>query len=71
MLSDVVDDQFLTKYRALLDAEDEAFDELEHAYEEGDRDHFDGDLAAWRAAIDRKLSYLHRLGLVSAPALTH
>ena len=26
MLCDVVDDQFLTKYRSLLDAEDEAFD---------------------------------------------
>ena len=49
-LCDVVDDQFLTKYRALLDAEDEAFDELEHAYEDGDRAHFDTDLDAWRAA---------------------
>jgi hypothetical protein len=28
-------------------------------------------LHAWRAAVERKLSYLHRLGLVSAPALTH
>jgi len=71
MLCDVVDDQFLTKYRALLDAEDEAFDELEHAYEDGDRAHFDTDLNAWRAAVERKLSYLHRLGLVSPPALTH
>ena len=69
MLCDVVDDHFLAKYRALLDAEDEAFDELEHAYEDGDRDHFDRDLAAWRAAIERKLSYLHHLGLVSPPAL--
>ena len=43
MLSEVVDDQFLAKYRALLDAEDEAFDELEHAYEDGDRAHFDAD----------------------------
>jgi hypothetical protein len=71
MLCDVVDDQFLTKYRNLLDAEDEAFDELEHAYEDGDRAHFDADLTAWRSAVERKLSYLHRLGLVSAPALTH
>ena len=36
-LSDVIDDQFLARYRALLDAEDEAFDELEHAFEDGDR----------------------------------
>ena len=71
MLCDVVDDQFLTKYRALLDAEDEAFDELEHAYEDGDRAHFDTDLDAWRAAVERKLSYLHRLGLVGPPALSH
>jgi hypothetical protein len=71
MLCDVVDDQFLTKYRALLDAEDAAFDELEHAYEDGDRAHFDADLSAWRATVERKLSYLHRLGLVGPPALTH
>jgi hypothetical protein len=71
MLCDVVDDQFLAKYRALLDAEDEAFDELEHAYEDGDRAHFDTDLTAWCLAIERKLSYLHRLGLVGPPALTH
>lgn len=71
MLCDVVDDHFLAKYRALLDAEDEAFDDLEHAYEDGDRAHFDSDLAAWRAAIERKLSYLHQLGLVSPPALAH
>jgi hypothetical protein len=70
VLSDVVDDQFLIKYRTLLDAEDAAFDELEHAYEEGDRAHFDMDLATWRAAVERRLSYLHRMGLVRAPALT-
>jgi hypothetical protein len=66
-----ISDHFLLKYRELLDAEDEAFDELEHAYEDGDRAHFDADLSAWRAAVERKLSYLHRLGLVSPPALTH
>jgi hypothetical protein len=71
MLCDVVDDHFLSKYRALLDAEDEAFDELEHAYEDGDRTHFDTDLTAWRSAVERKLSYLHRLGLVGPPALSH
>ncbi len=36
-----IDDHFLSKYRALLDAEDLAFDELEHACEEGDRMQFD------------------------------
>ncbi len=51
MLSDVMDDQFLIKYRILLDAEDEAFDELEHAYEEGDRPHFYLARPAGRAAF--------------------
>ena len=37
--SDVIDEGFLRRYRELLDAEDAAFDELEHAYEEGDRAH--------------------------------
>jgi hypothetical protein len=69
-LSDVIDDQFLTRYRALLDAEDEAFDELEHAFEDGDRAHFDRDLTAWRQAVDRKLRYLHRLGVVLPPTIT-
>lgn len=68
-LSDVIDDQFLARYRALLDAEDEAFDELEHAYEDGDRVHFEADLEAWRKAMERKLCYLHRLGVVMPPAI--
>ncbi len=62
-LAEVIDDHFLRRYRQLLDAEDAAFDELEHAYEEGDRRHFEADLASWRAAIDRKLAYLRRLGV--------
>lgn len=62
-LAEVIDEHFLTRYRALLDAEDAAFDELEHAYEDGDREHFEADLAAWKEAIERKLSYLRRLGV--------
>lgn len=62
-LAEVIDDHFLAKYRALLDAEDCAFDELEHAYEEGDRVHFEADLRAWQEAIERKLAYLSRLGI--------
>jgi hypothetical protein len=69
-LSDVIDDGFLARYRALLDAEDEAFDALEHAFEDGNREDFDADLMAWRDAVERKLSYLHRLGLVRPPALS-
>ena len=69
-LSEVIDDQFLTRYRALLDAEDAAFDELEHAFEDGDRAHFDKDLTAWRSAVEKKLGYLHRLGVVLPPTIT-
>lgn len=73
-LAEVIDDHFLAKYRALLDAEDVAFDELEHAFEEGDRAHFEADLKLWQDAIQRKLAYLQRLGVelptpTPAPAL--
>ena len=66
-LAEVIDDHFLRRYRQLLDAEDAAFDELEHAYEEGDRHHFEADLATWRAAMERKLAYLRRLGVELDP----
>lgn len=72
-LGELIDDHFLTRYRVLLDAEDAAFDELEHAFEDGDRTHFEADLAAWKDAIEKKLAYLARLGLeieVPAPALS-
>jgi hypothetical protein len=59
-LGDGIDEHFLMRYRTLLDAEDAAFDELEHAYEEGDRAHFEQDLALWRDAIQRKMAYLAR-----------
>lgn len=62
-LSEAIDEHFLQRYRELLDAEDAAFDELEHAYEEGDRAHFEADLAAWRDAICKKLAYLQRYGI--------
>ena len=45
-MNGVVDDGFLRRYRELLDAEDAAFDELEHAVEEGDREHYELDFAA-------------------------
>ena len=67
-LAEVIDEHFLTRYRQLLDAEDAAFDALEHAYEEGDRAHFELDLAAWQTAIQRKLAYVRRLG-IALPAL--
>ena len=62
-LAEVLDDHFFTRYRFLLDAEDAAFDELEHAFEDGDRAHFEQDLAAWKEAIEKKLAYLQRAGV--------
>jgi hypothetical protein len=62
-LEEVVNEHFLARYRALLDEEDAAFDELEHAYEDGDREQFTVDLDAWHLAISRKLHYLQRLGV--------
>ena len=59
----VLDDHALRRYRELLDAEDAAFDELEHAYEEGDRAHFEADLSAWRGALAQKLAFLNRMGI--------
>jgi len=62
-LPGVLDDQALRRYRELLDAEESAFDELEHAYEEGDRAHFEADLDAWRSALARKLTFLQKIGM--------
>ena len=61
-LPGVFDDQALRRYRELLDAEDAAFDELEHAYEEGDRTRFEADLDAWRGALSSKITFLSRMG---------
>lgn len=59
----VIDDQMLQRYRELLDQEDVAFDELEHAYEDGDRDHFEADLSQWALAAQRRIVYLRRMGV--------
>ncbi len=61
-MSQPMEDQFFLKYRELLDAEDAAFDELEHAFEEGDRSHFDEEMALWRDALEKKLSFLRNAG---------
>jgi hypothetical protein len=63
-----IDEGFFRRYRQLLDAEDAAFDELEHAYEEGQRARFDTDLAVWRASVERRVAFLERLQLSPAPA---
>lgn len=67
-LEEVVNEHFLGRYRALLDAEDAAFDELEHAYEDGDREHFVTDLNDWYQALERRLAYLRRAGVELDPA---
>jgi hypothetical protein len=59
----VINDHFLLKYRELLDAEDRAFDELEHACEDGDGPHFDEEMALWITALRAKLRYLERAGI--------
>jgi len=60
---DRIDDHFLLRYRQLLDAEDEAFDELEHAVEDGDHAAFDRDLATWQAALEKKVRFLQKAGM--------
>jgi hypothetical protein len=62
-LEEVVNEGFLARYRALLDAEDAAFDELEHAYEDGDREQFTADLVVWQSAVARRVAYLQQLGV--------
>ncbi len=56
----VIDEGFFRRYRELLDAEDAAFDDLEHAYEEGARARFDDDLAAWHVCRERRDAFLER-----------
>lgn len=63
-----LDEGFFRRYREILDAEDTAFDELEHAYEEGDRAHFEQDLSTWRSVVERKSAFLERHGF--APVST-
>ncbi len=62
-----IDESFFRRYRELLDAEDAAFDELEHAYEDGDRAHFQEDLAVWLSVTGRRQSFLERHGFTPAP----
>ena len=63
-----LDEGFFRRYRELLDAEDAAFDELEHAYEEGDRARYEQDLVQWRSIVERRSSFLDRTGLAPLAA---
>jgi hypothetical protein len=57
-----LDEGFFRRYRELLDAEDTAFDDLEHAYEEGDRKVFEQDLEQWQSVVERRRVFLGRHG---------
>lgn len=57
-----IDDHFLRTYRQLLDAEDAAFDELEHACEDGDRRLFDTEMTLWQGTVAKKLEFLTSAG---------
>ena len=65
----VIDEGFVRRYRELLDAEDAAFDELEHAYEEGDRVHYEEDLEIWRSIVGRRNAFLDRHDLTAVPTI--
>ena len=66
----VLDDQALRRYRELLDAEDAAFDELEHAYEEGDAPTSKPTSPPGASALARKLAFLQRRGIdIPEPAI--
>lgn len=60
----VIEEGFLRRYRQLLDAEDAAFDELEHSYEDGDRARYERDFATWRTILERRFAFLDRHGVV-------
>ncbi len=63
-----IDEAFFGRYRELLDAEDAAFDALEHAYEDGDRSNFERDLDQWRKRVERRHGFLERHGFAPVPA---
>ena len=69
-LKEVIDDGFLRRYREFLDAEDTAFDELEHAVEEGDREHYELDLATWKDTVVRRVAFLERHEVIRPAAVS-
>lgn len=71
MIGHCIDDHLLLHYRQLLDAEDLAFSEMEHDFEEGDRARFDRDREAWMRAVAERLAYLDRCGFVPEDLLVH
>lgn len=62
-MTEIVDEHFLARYRELLDTEEAAFDELEHAFEDGDRVHFENDYSIWQQAVAQRQRYLDQHGV--------
>lgn len=59
-----LDEHTLEHYRMLLDEECSAFDELEHAMEEGNRGEFEKEFSIWKASLEKKFQYLERIGII-------
>ncbi len=62
MTEHCIDDHLLCHYRQLLDAEDDAFSEMEHDFEDGDRDKFVRDRQQWLRAMRLRYEYLGQCG---------
>ncbi len=67
--TEVCDEHFLSRYRELSDLEDAAFDALEHACEDGDRVSYERDRERWRSAVERRINFLDRHGLIRVNAI--
>jgi len=67
----VLSDHQMLKYRELLDGEDAAFDELEHACEDGDRGRFVEAMQGWQSSFEAKQEFLTRTGVLAAFAQTN
>ena len=58
MVDGAVTESFLSRYRMLLDAETAAFDDLEHAVEDGNRMQYEEDLANWITCAQERAQFL-------------
>lgn len=59
-----IDTHFLNQYRAMLDDEEAAFDDLEHDFEEGKSAQFAADVDIWIRAIEKRIGFLKRSGFL-------
>ena len=61
----VIDEAFFRRYRELRDAGSSAFDDPEHAYEDGDREHWADDYATWKSTAEKRAAFLAKHGIVT------